>query len=427
MNKSPYFSSSNYLPDTIEYYLVGGAVRDLLLNYPIKEKDWVVVGTTPEQMLALGFEQVGKDFPVFLHPQTKEEYALARTERKSGRGYHGFLTNSLPSVSLTEDLYRRDLTINAMAQDKYGQLIDPYHGQHDLQAKILRHVSEAFIEDPLRVLRVARFAARYHHLGFKVADETMTLMQQINTAGELKYLTIERVWKETSRALMEKNPQIYFQVLLACSALKTLMPEIAALNGIEQPAKHHPEIDCFVHACLALEYSAKANHDLATRYAVLVHDLGKATTPKNILPQHIGHEQRSEQLVRQLNLRLKVPNDCAKLAIIVAKWHTHCHKALELKPQTLLKVLSQIDAYRKPERFLQFLNACEADARGRTGFENRDYVQKNYFQHAFNASKDIDIQTLIKQGFTGKKLGEAIQHERLNKLKAFKQNYLTQD
>ena len=404
----------------MQIFLVGGAVRDQLLQRPVTERDWVVVGTDTDEMLARGFQQVGKDFPVFLHPQTREEYALARTERKSGKGYTGFVVDTNKTITLEEDLSRRDLTINAIAQDAEGKLIDPFNGQLDIQNKLLRHVSPAFAEDPLRVLRVARFAARYAYLGFNVADETLLLMKQIVSAGETSYLTPERVWKETQRALTEQNPDVYFSVLRDCGALKVLFPEIDALFGIPQTAAYHPEIDTGVHCLMSLQQAVKLSDDPLIRFATLIHDLGKATTPADILPRHIGHEERSLPLIETLCQRIKCPNDYKELSLAVAAWHTHCHRALELKPATILKVLQSNDAFRRPERFEQFLLCCEADARGRTGFEDRDYPQANFFRAALSAAQNIDITAIQAQNLTGKAFGDAVNQQRLRNLLTLK-------
>ena len=408
----------------MKVYLVGGAVRDSLLGLPVTEKDWVVVGATPEEMEANGFRPVGKDFPVFLHPDTQEEYALARTERKSGHGYGGFTFHAASDVSLEEDLIRRDLTINAMARSEGGEVVDPFHGKIDLKARLLRHVSPAFAEDPLRVLRVARFAARYHWLGFRVADDTLTLMRQLSDSGELDYLVPERVWKETSRALMEPAPQVFFQVLHACGALEKLFPELAALDGVPQPEAHHPEVDTLVHQWLCLEMAAKLKLPLTARYAVLCHDLGKAKTPQTEWPRHIAHEIRSARLSRTLSKRLRVPRDAADTAALVAEYHTHCHRALELKPQTVWKLFKALDVIRRPERLEDFLGACEADARGRTGFEDRDYPQANYLRGAAQALQSVDVAALRAQGIEGPALGDAIEKARIQAITTFKQQEL---
>lgn len=401
----------------MKIYLVGGAVRDHLLKLPVKDRDWVVVGASPEEMLAQHFVAVGRDFPVFLHPQTKEEYALARTERKSGKGYTGFECFSSADVSLEEDLLRRDLSINAIAQDEQGNIIDPYHGQQDLQARILRHVSPAFREDPLRILRVARFAARFSHLGFQVADETMALMKQMTADDELQYLPAERVWSETQRALCTKSPAHFFEVLQHCGALEKLFPEIDCLFGIPQPEAHHPEIDTGLHTLMSLTQAAQLSDCPIVRFAVLTHDLGKGKTPPKDWPQHIGHEERSITLIEALSRRLRVPKDYSKLAKQVARYHTHCHRAFSLKPATLVKTLESLNAYRQHKNLNKFLVACEADARGRTGFEERPYPQAQYFIDAMLASNQIDTQALIDAGYSGKKLGDAIHQQRVRAVK----------
>jgi tRNA nucleotidyltransferase (CCA-adding enzyme) len=408
----------------MQIFLVGGAVRDRLLKRPVTERDWVVVGASIDEMLAKGYQQVGKDFPVFLHPQSKEEYALARTERKSGKGYTGFSVIADSSITLEEDLSRRDLTINAIAQDDYGNLIDPFNGQADITNKLLRHVSPAFAEDPLRVLRVARFAARYAHLGFSVADETLVLMREMVNAGEVDYLTPERVWKETQRALTEKNPEVYFSVLLECGALKVLFSEIDALFGVPQTAAYHPEIDTGVHCLMSLQQAVKLSDDPLIRFATLIHDLGKAATPKDILPRHIGHEERSLPLIESLCQRIKCPNDYKELALAVAAWHTHCHRALELKASSVLKLLLRLDAFRRPERFEQFLICCEADARGRTGFEDRNYPQSNFLRKAFQICLDVKAKEFVTQGISGIKINEAMHKKRIALLREYKKSYV---
>jgi tRNA nucleotidyltransferase (CCA-adding enzyme) len=407
----------------VQIFLVGGAVRDQLLKRPVTERDWVVVGASIDEMLAQGFQQVGKDFPVFLHPQSKEEYALARTERKSGKGYTGFSVNADSSITLEEDLSRRDLTINAIAQDDQGNLIDPFHGQADIDNRLLRHVSPAFAEDPLRVLRVARFAARYAHLGFRVADETLVLMREIVSAGEVDYLTAERVWKETQRALTEKNPDVYFSVLRDCGALKVLFSEIDALFGVPQTATYHPEIDTGVHCLMSLQQAVKLSDDPLIRFATLIHDLGKATTPVDILPRHIGHEERSLPLIETLCQRIKCPNDYKELALAVAAWHTHCHRALELKASSLLKLLLRLDAFRRPERFEQFLVCCESDARGRTSFEDRDYPQANFLRKVYQICIEVKAKEFVDQGIIGIKINEAMHKKRIGLLREYKKHY----
>lgn len=401
-------------------YLVGGAVRDKLLGYPFHEKDWVVVGATPEEMEAQGFTPVGKDFPVFLHPITKEEYALARTERKTGRGYAGFSFYCGEDVTLEDDLIRRDLTINAMAEDEHGNIVDPYGGQTDIKTKKLRHVSDAFLEDPVRILRVARFAARYHHLGFTIADETIALMREMVNNGEVDHLVSERVWKEMERALSEQSPEVFIQSLRDCGALARLFPEIDALFGVPQTATHHPEVDTGIHTLMSLQQAARLTKNTCIRFATLVHDLGKGTTPKSEWPRHIAHEDRSIPLVKSLCERAGTPKDFRELALMVAQFHTHCHRALELKPSTILKVFQQTDAFRRPERFDNFLLACEADARGRTGFENREYPQANYFRGALEACRSADAKDIAARGFIGKAFGDEMDRIRLAALTQFK-------
>ena len=405
----------------MQIYKVGGAVRDRLLGIPVTDIDRVVVGATAEEMLAKGFRPVGADFPVFLDPKSGEEYALARTERKSGRGYGGFVFHASPEVTLEEDLVRRDLTINAMAEDDHGNLTDPYHGQRDLEARVLRHVSPAFAEDPLRVLRVARFAARYAPLGFKVADETLELMRQLSDSGELEALTAERSWKEISRALMEKQPQVFIQVLRDCTALKVLMPEVDALFGVPQPEAHHPEIDTGVHTLSVLEQAALHQQPLTVRWACLLHDLGKGLTPQHEWPRHIAHEHTGLKLIKAVNERFKAPRDCQELALLVGQYHTHGHRALELKASTLLELLQSFDVYRRPQRFEEFISACEMDARGRKGLEDRSYPQADYLRGAAAAARAVAVQPLLEKGFKGPELGEAIKRERLRVLKAYKE------
>lgn len=406
----------------MQIYKVGGAVRDRLLGRPVTDIDWVVVGATVEQMQAQGYRPVGADFPVFLHPHSGEEYALARTERKSGRGYGGFTFHASPEVTLEEDLVRRDLTINAMAEDEQGRITDPYKGQQDLQDRILRHVSPAFAEDPLRVLRVARFAARYAGLGFQVAPETLALMRELSESGELQALTAERSWKEIARALMEEQPQVFIQVLRDCGALKQLMPELDVLFGVPQPAAYHPEIDTGVHTLSVLEQAARHNQPLTVRWACLLHDLGKGLTPEEEWPRHIAHEHRGLKAIKAVNQRFKVPRDCQELALLVGEYHTHGHRALELKASTLLELLQRFDVYRRPQRFEEFIAACEMDARGRLGLEERDYPQAAYLRGAADAARAVAVQPLVEKGFTGQGLGEAIKRERLNALKAYKES-----
>jgi len=404
----------------VKTYLVGGAVRDRLLQRPIHERDWVVVGATETEMLDLGFRPVGKDFPVFLHPETSEEYALARTERKSGHGYGGFTVYASPEVTLEQDLQRRDLTVNAMAESEGGEIIDPYGGQADLEARLLRHVSPAFAEDPLRILRVARFAARYHPLGFSVAPETMTLMRTMVDAGEVEHLVAERVWKEISRALLEPRPDIFIQVLRDCGALKVLLPEVDCLFGVPQPPLHHPEVDTGDHVLRALR---QAPAELPVRFAVLVHDLGKGITPDHVLPSHRGHEDAGLPLVRDVCERLRVPNPVKSLSLGVCEYHLHCHRAFELRPQTIMKLLRALDALRNPGKFEQFLLSCEADARGRLGLEDRDYPQMDFLRAARDAAANVSPQVLIQQGFAGAELGKALDRARLGAVTKLKQTY----
>jgi tRNA nucleotidyltransferase (CCA-adding enzyme) len=406
----------------MQIYLVGGAVRDSLINYPSSENDWVVVGATPEQMTALGYKPVGQDFPVFIHPKTGEEYALARTERKSGHGYKGFEFYTSTEVSLEEDLIRRDLTINAMAQDDEGRIIDPFDGQKDLAHKLLRHVSEAFTEDPLRVLRVARFAARYAHLGFTVAPETMELMKSIVAKGEIEFLVAERVWKETSRALTEQSPQVFFEVLKACNALEVLLPEVDALFGVPQRADYHPEIDTGIHTLMALKAATKLTDCEAIRFAVLVHDVGKAITPEDVLPSHSGHEKRGLPLVKAICDRLTVPNKHRQLAMSVTEFHLHCHRALELKPATLLKLFQSIGAIRSPDKLIDFLTCCEADIKGRAGFEDAAYPSKDYLLAALEAVSQANISDLVAQGISGAEIGKQLNQRQIQNLTEFKTN-----
>jgi tRNA nucleotidyltransferase (CCA-adding enzyme) len=404
----------------MQIYKVGGAVRDRLLGKAVTDIDRVVVGATAEEMLSHGFRPVGADFPVFLHPKTGEEYALARTERKSGTGYGGFTFHASPEVTLEEDLIRRDLTINAIAEDDHGNLTDPYHGQQDLKARILRHVSPAFAEDPLRVLRVARFAARYAPDGFSIAPETLALMQQLSESGELQALTAERSWKEISRALMENQPQIFIRVLRECGALKELFPEVDALFGVPQPALHHPEVDSGEHVLRVLEQAAIHQQPLSVRWACLLHDLGKGLTPEREWPRHIAHEHTGLRLIKAVNARFKVPRDCQELAMLVGQYHTHGHRALELKASTLFELLQSFDIYRRPQRFEEFITACEMDARGRLGFEQRSYPQAGYLRGAAEAARTVAVQPLRDQGFEGPALGEALKRERLKAIQAYK-------
>lgn len=404
----------------MQVYLVGGAVRDQLLGYPYSERDWVVVGASPEQLQTQGYTPVGRDFPVFLHPQTQEEYALARTERKSGHGYTGFTFHTDPSVTLEQDLIRRDLTINAMAQTPEGEIIDPYGGQQDLRHKLLRHVSPAFAEDPVRVLRVARFAARYAHLGFRVAPETLALMQQMVVNGEVAHLVPERCWKELVRALAERQPEVFVQVLRDCGALACIMPELDALWGVPQRPEYHPEVDTGVHTLLSLQQAAAISADTRVRFAALVHDLGKGITPKQEWPRHINHEHRGRPLVRSLCERMGVPKDYRELAEQVCVSHLNCHRALSLRPKTLLKMLQELDAFRRPERLTLFVQACMADARGRTGFEQCDYPSANFLREVLQAASSVDVQALVAEGHKGRAMGEAIARARVRAIAALK-------
>ena len=396
-------------------YLVGGAVRDALLGIDGADRDWVVVGATPEAMRAQGFEPVGRDFPVFLHPHTHEEYALARTERKSGRGYHGFVFHTSSEVTLEQDLARRDLTINAIAQDHdSGALIDPYGGQADLQAKVLRHVTDAFREDPVRILRVARFAARF--ADFTVHLDTLHLMQDMVRAGEAQDLVSERVWQELSRGLMTQRPSRMFDVLRACGALKVLLPEVDRLWGVPQRAEHHPEVDTGVHVMMVLDMAARMHAPLAVRWACLMHDLGKATTPSDVLPRHIGHEGRSVKLLQDVCTRLRVPTDCRDLAEVVAREHGNIHRSSELNASAIMRLLGRCDAIRQPERFARVLQACEADARGRLGFEDAPYAPATRLGLALQAAQSVATAELAAQaaqeGLKGPQVGARIETAR---------------
>ncbi len=407
----------------MQTYLVGGAVRDQLLGYPYHEKDWVVVGATPAEMLAEGFQQVGKDFPVFLHPQTHEEYALARTERKTAPGYHGFQVHATPDVTLEDDLLRRDLTINAIARDENGKLTDPFHGEQDIRDRVLRHVSTAFTEDPVRILRVARFAARYAHLGFSVAEETMTLMQEMVSAGEVDALVPERIWAEMKKALGEKTPVRFIEILRQCGALERILPELDCLFGIPQPAEHHPEIDTGIHTLLVLEQACLLSDDTDVRLAALFHDLGKGETPAQEWPSHIGHEARGAKIVLKVCKRLRIPNDYRDLAERTARFHLHFHRALELKASTVVKTLEQLDAYRKPERFNKFLLAAEADSRGRPGYENRNLPQSGFLREALQLTMKLNIAELIEQGYEKLALANKIHDVRVSRIKTLKSRY----
>lgn len=404
---------------TLERYLVGGAVRDRLLGRSVGDRDWVVVGSTPDEMLTLGFKQVGADFPVFLHPDSHEEYALARTERKSGPGYHGFDVHAAPDVTLEDDLKRRDLTINAIAEDVDGKLIDPFNGCQDIDARMLRHVSDAFVEDPVRVLRVARFAARLHQAGFRVADDTRALMRELASSGELDALVAERVWAETRRALMEPNPSVYFEVLADCGALERLFPEIHALFGVPQPEAHHPEIDTGKHVMMALDLSASLDANERTRYAVLLHDLGKALTPEKDLPRHIAHEHRGLELVKNLSERLKVPKDCSELALLVCREHIKMHRLDELKPSTVVSLLETLSAYRENSYVEDFALACECDARGRLGLETRPYPQRQKLLDCVALTRPVNAARVLEKnpGLEGPAIGDAIRRARIDLIK----------
>ncbi len=406
----------------MEIYLVGGAVRDSLLNLEVTERDWVVVGATPEQLIAQGYQQVGKDFPVFIHPVSHEEYALARTERKSGRGYTGFACHATPEVTLTEDLLRRDLTINAMALCPDGQLFDPYHGFQDLKDRVLRHISQAFSEDPLRLLRVARFAAHFAHLGFSIAAETLTLMHAMVAGGELSAIAPERVWKETEKALLSQHPQTYFQVLRDCGALRVLFPELDLLFGVPAPEKWHPEIDTGIHTLMTLAIAARISQQLDIRFAALCHDLGKGLTPKEDWPHHHGHGPAGVKVVEQLCLRLRVPNFVRDLAKLVAEHHDLIHNVNKLQPKTLLKLFDTIDVWRKPGRLEQMIATSEADARGRTGFENTLYPQGNYLRQAWSIAKNVSVQEVIATGVQGSAISDVLQQRRLHALTEWKRN-----
>lgn len=402
----------------MQVYLVGGAVRDEQLGIPHRERDWCVVGAIPGELEALGYQRVGKDFPVFLHPESKEEYALARTERKTAPGYHGFDFDCSPDVTIEEDLERRDLTINAMAKDADGLIIDPWGGTADIDNRVLRHVSDAFAEDPVRNLRVARFAARFAHLGFSIAGETLRLMHSMVGNGEVDALVPDRVWRETEMALAGSNSRVYFEVLRSCGALRVLFPEIDALFGVPQPERWHPEVDTGLHVMMVLDQAELLSDDVELRFAALAHDLGKGNTPKARLPSHPGHEIRGCKLIRELAERLPVPNASRDLALLVAEFHTHCHRAFELRAQTILKVLERTDAFRRPGRFEKFLLTCEADARGRAGLENRRYGQADYFRGAFAAASAVDAAT-IARSTEDRKVPAAIRRARKTAISTF--------
>jgi tRNA nucleotidyltransferase (CCA-adding enzyme) len=406
-------------------YLVGGAVRDRLLGYPVKEFDWLVVGETQDSMLARGFRPVGKDFPVFLHPESHDEYALARTERKTAPGYRGFVVHATPEVTLEEDLLRRDLTINAIAMDADGKLIDPFRGQEDLQNRILRHVSPAFSEDPVRILRVARFAARYSHLGFTVAPETLALMRDMVNQGEANHLVAERVWTELFKSLQDDAPVAFLQVLRDCGALKVIFPEIDALFGVPQPEKYHPEIDTGIHTFMVLEQASALTSDPEIRLAALLHDLGKAKTPNQHWPSHHGHELGGLPILESFCERLRVPKSFRSLCSHVMQYHSHCHRIQELRADTLVDMLQAIGAFKPEGRVEGFILACEADARGRTGFENRDYPQAAYLRRAALAAESVDIALILHSSLKGPQIGAAIRQQRIAAVNAFKQQNLS--
>lgn len=401
----------------MKIYLVGGAVRDSLLNIDVKDKDWVVVGSTPQKMDSLGYQTVGQDFPVFLHPKTKEEYALARTERKSGQGYKGFTCYAEPDVTLEEDLLRRDLTINAIAQADNGELIDPYNGQQDIIDRTLRHVSDAFTEDPLRVLRVARFAARFHHLGFTVAPETMNLMKVLVDSGELSHLTAERVWQEWQKSLSSQHPEIFLSTLKECGALAIVLPELNALFGVPQPEKWHPEIDTGIHTLMVAQQAALLSQDLPTRFAAQVHDLGKGVTPESEWPSHKLHCHTGIKLIKRLCDRVRVPNDYRDLALLVCEHHSNIHRAAELRAQTFIKIFDKMDVWRKPERLAPILLCCQADHAGRLGLETQPYSQKKRFEAAFDAAKNVEVKDVVAAGFKGPEIREELSKRRIEAVK----------
>ncbi len=407
----------------MKIYLVGGAVRDRLLDFPVIERDWLVVGATPDSLLAQGFRPVGKDFPVFLHPQTHEEYALARTERKTTHGYKGFAVDANPEVTLEEDLLRRDLTINAMAMTEQGELFDPFGGQQDLQNRILRHVSPAFSEDPVRILRVARFAARYAHLGFRLAPETLELMRVMVKSGEVDHLVAERVWAELYKVLNDNTPTAFFQTLQDCGALAVIFPEIHALFGVPQPAKYHPEIDTGVHSLMVLTQAAQLSRKPAVRLAALLHDLGKGLTDPRDWPSHRGHETKGLPVLERFCQRLRVPNAIKALCLHVMEYHTHCHRVFELRADTLTRMLQTLGALKAENHLEDFLLACEADARGRTGFEQIAYPQADYIRMAAKAALSVDTRDVTKTNIQGAQIGAAIQQLRSQAVNAFKQQY----
>jgi len=401
----------------VKVYLVGGAVRDSLLDRSVHERDWVVVGATPEEMTARGFRPVGRDFPVFLHPQTHEEYALARLERKVGPGYRGFVTEFSPQVTLEQDLLRRDLTINAMAQSEDGDLIDPYGGQDDVRRRVLRHVSPAFAEDPVRILRVARFLARYAPLGFRVAEETLAMMRSMVAAGEVDALVPERIWRELERTLGEPQPRAAIELLRACGALRSIMPELDALFGVPQRPEWHPEIDTGEYTLLTLQVAVMRGASTPIRFALLMHDLGKALTPKDQWPRHHGHEQLGVSAIENLCSRLRVPLEFRELAVLASRYHTHVHRGLELRASTILELLEQSDAFRRPERFTDFLEVCECDARGRLGLQDQPYPQRARIEAAWSAASAVVFGDRERAGLEGPKIGERLRELRLAAIK----------
>ena len=405
-------------------YLVGGAVRDRLLGLPVHERDYVVVGAHAEELLSLGFTPVGRDFPVFLHPQTREEYALARIERKQGHGYTGFACYASADVTLEDDLLRRDLTINAIAEEENGTLHDPYGGLKDLEARVLRHVSPAFREDPLRVLRAARFAARFHHLGFTLAPETQLLMQEMVASGELAHLTPGRVWKELEKVLHGADPQIFFQVLRDCGALQVIIPELDKLFGIPARPQWHPEVDTGIHVLMAIEQAARISPDGEVRFATLCHDFGKGLTPPEVLPSHHGHGERGVPLIRDFCQRLRVPNDYRDLALLVSEFHSIIHIALELRSSTLLRFFDRADAWRKPRRLQQLLDCCRADFHGRLGFAGKEYPEPDYVAEAFAAAQAVPVAPIVDAGFTGEAIRQKLGRERQVAIRAVRERWL---
>lgn len=404
-------------------FLVGGAVRDSLLGLAVKDKDHLVVGITEQQMLDAGFNRVGKDFPVFLHPESKEEYALARTEKKQGHGYSGFVCYASPEVTIEQDLMRRDLTINAIAQNKRGELVDPYNGEDDIKQKVLRHVSPAFVEDPLRVLRVARFASRFYPQGFTIASETMQLMQEISASGELEKLSAERIWQETERSLAQPHPDIYFEVLRESGALKVLFPTLEKLWGVPNPAQWHPEICSGIHTMMTLQQAAKLSNKTTVRFAALCHDLGKGLTQEQHWPSHRGHEKAGVPLINELCDKLRIPNEHRRLAVKVSEFHLHCHRAFELKASTLLKMLNALDVWRNPEFYQDFILACQADFLGRAGFEHKTYHQAKFFADILSAAQTVTAKEFIAQGIQGKGIKEAMDKAKLAQIKKVIQRY----